>query len=365
MAELNPPWALENLATHHANVARMLTAALAGRGEGVVGGGDLLVAQRGAGANMSVDVAAGSAIAFGDENAQQGAYGALVNDATKNLVISAADPTNPRRDLVVAKVQDAFYSGATNAWSLAVVVGTAAGSPVDPAMPNNGPALARVAVVAAAASIVNANITDLRPFMPSGIAPVNSARRHGTLYGPYSQEAAAGFRPAPYKGLMAYETDNDRLLYYTGAAWQYYGAVVPHVQAINRVVAANPMTFTNPTTATVMSDPTERTALTMSFTKYRTDTGLILFISCEVNNSSGAAQGVNLYLTINGVNYIVARTNFAAASDRRQIVGTYSIAASVVPAGSYSVEPKISSDIAMIPQIGQNYVFSYSITETL
>lgn len=217
MAELNPAWALENAgATHHANVSRMFMSALAERAEGVVEPGGLLVAQRGAGANMSVDIAVGSCLVFGDENAQQGMYG-CVNDAIKNVVIAAADPTNPRRDLIIARVKDAFYSGATNAWSLEVITGVAAGSPVDPAMVNNAICLARVSVGAAAASIVNANIADLRPFAPVASLLFNSARRPGVLYGPYSQEPA--FKPTPFNGLPGYELDTNLAYVYNGTAW--------------------------------------------------------------------------------------------------------------------------------------------------
>lgn len=216
MAAINPPWTLENLATHHANVNRMFMSAITGRGEGVVYG--FAVAQRGAGANMSVDIAKGAAVIFGDDNEQQGTYG-VVNDATTNVVIAAADPTNPRIDLVVARVRDSFYSGGTNAWAMEIVQGTAAGSPVDPAVPNGTLTLARVAIAAAAGSILNANITDLRPFTPVGITPTNSARPPGTLYGPFSQEPA--FKPTPTTGHTIIEQDTGRLKTYDGTAYRY------------------------------------------------------------------------------------------------------------------------------------------------
>src|SRR5262245_58308947 len=78
--------------------------------------------------NMSVNVAIGHAWVDGTENASQGTYH-LYNDATLNVAISAAHATNARKDLIVARIKDAAYSGASNAGSIEVVTGTPAGSP--------------------------------------------------------------------------------------------------------------------------------------------------------------------------------------------------------------------------------------------
>lgn len=137
------------------------------RAHGVVNVSDFAVTQRGAGANMSVDVASGYAWVRGTENAHQGAYH-VYNDATVNLSIAAADATNPRIDLVVIKVQDAFYSGATRSASVTVVTGTAAASPTDPTIPANALVLARVRVAATVTTITTADITDVRTRAASG-----------------------------------------------------------------------------------------------------------------------------------------------------------------------------------------------------
>src|SRR3954468_21387692 len=97
---------------------------------GVVSG--LTVTQRGAGANMSVDVAAGSAWIAGV---------LTTLGSTSNQAITA-DGTNPRWALV------SFGAGAA-----AVTLGTAAASPVFPAIPAGKTLLAAVWVPAAAASI--------------------------------------------------------------------------------------------------------------------------------------------------------------------------------------------------------------------
>lgn len=141
---------------------------------GVCGPTDLKVSQAGTPA-MKVQVAAGLALITGTVSAEQGPY-SFYNDAAVELNLSAADATNPRRDLIIAQVRDDTYSGATNDARLTVVTGTPAGSPSDPSLSSypNALVLARVAVAAGATSITNANITDLRTkagtwFLPRGL----------------------------------------------------------------------------------------------------------------------------------------------------------------------------------------------------
>lgn len=215
MAARNPPLWLQ-AGSHPATNDRLLLEALmapppavvSGAGYGIVGPSDLAVTQNGT-PNMSVNVAAGKAFIDGTENANQGAYLA-VNDATVNLAISASSPTNPRKDLVVAKVQDAEWSGATNSWSLAVVTGTPAASPAEPAVPANAVVLALVDVAANATSITNANITDRR-------------RRAVTLGGIVVCTSTTRPTTGLYEGLFIYETDTDKVYVYSGTAWGQVG----------------------------------------------------------------------------------------------------------------------------------------------
>jgi hypothetical protein len=137
------------------------------RAHGVVNVSDFAVTQRAAGANMSVDVAAGNAWIRGTQATAQGAYH-VYNDGTVNLSVASSDATNPRIDLVIARVQDSFYSGATNSASVTVVTGTPAASPTDPTLPANALVLARVRVPATSTSVVTANITDVRTRAASG-----------------------------------------------------------------------------------------------------------------------------------------------------------------------------------------------------
>ena len=168
MTEQNPAIFL-GAGSHPAEDVRRWISTLTGSLEGFLNTGDLLVEENALGADMSVDVAAGRAYILGTEGTYQGTY-FVENRASTNVVISASDPSDDRIDLLVAKVQDANYSGATNAWSLAVVTGTPAGSPVAPALPDNALQLATIAVAAGVTSIVDANITDDRTQFNPGYA---------------------------------------------------------------------------------------------------------------------------------------------------------------------------------------------------
>lgn len=132
--------------------------------------------QRAAGVNMSVDIQVGDAFV----RRSDGTYAHPVfNDAVYNQVISAADGSNPRRDIVVIYVDygqtpsTAVSNNTNGVVKIKVVNGTPAGSPVDP----NGAAiqssvgagnpysiLARVRVPAGQTSITNSLIDDLRAF---------------------------------------------------------------------------------------------------------------------------------------------------------------------------------------------------------
>lgn len=171
----NPPYAMQGL-DHDADLFRqMLRALLGGPPEdvpagvgttrmlgahGVSGPTAMKVTANGT-PNMTVKVAPGGAFVTGTEAAGQGTYYAN-SQSIETLTIATANATNPRRDIIVAKVEDSDYGGSTQEWSLAVVQGTAAASPADPSLPANALALARVTVGAGATSITNGDITDLR-----------------------------------------------------------------------------------------------------------------------------------------------------------------------------------------------------------
>src|SRR4051794_11835598 len=100
--------------------------------EGAVGATDLKAAQRAAGANMSVDVAAGQAWVQIDTGTRNG-LGHVVNDATANVAVTASNATNPRVDQVVLQWNEtAIPTGAGDVPTLRVLAGTAtAGATLD------------------------------------------------------------------------------------------------------------------------------------------------------------------------------------------------------------------------------------------
>lgn len=114
--------------------------------EGVLSG--CAVSQRGAGANMSVDVAVGQV--------RVGGYFPFVTAVT-NVTITAADATNPRWDLISVDRNGA----------LTATAGTAASNPTMPSIPANSIVLAAVYVPANATSIVNNQIIDKRIIIPN------------------------------------------------------------------------------------------------------------------------------------------------------------------------------------------------------
>lgn len=130
--------------------------------EGVVdlAGGDLEVTATSP-ASMSVDVAAGAAWVTGDTNPDLQPTYRVRNDGVVNKGI-AADPSNPRKVLVVAQIEDQAFAGDERKWTIEVIHGIPAGSPTVPALPASALPLAEVHVGAGATSIASGDITDLR-----------------------------------------------------------------------------------------------------------------------------------------------------------------------------------------------------------
>jgi hypothetical protein len=138
--------------------------------EGIVGVTDAKVAQRGAGANQTVDVPAGAMWITIDTGTRNG-VGHVYNDATANVAVSASNATNPRIDQLVCRWNDSSIpTGSGNVPTFEVVTGTAtAGATLDnrtgaAALPNDCLRLADILVPATSTSVVTANIRDRRPW---------------------------------------------------------------------------------------------------------------------------------------------------------------------------------------------------------
>lgn len=128
-------------------------------GHGVGRSGDFAVAENGT-PNMSVNVAGGGAFIRNTLSADGGVYHAY-SDAAINLSVDAADPTDPRHDLVCIAVLDSEYAGSDDEVQIGIVAGTPDASPTDPAVPDNALVLARIVVAAGVSSITDAAITNL------------------------------------------------------------------------------------------------------------------------------------------------------------------------------------------------------------
>lgn len=129
------------------------------------------VTERGAGADMSVDVSAGNALvkndSYTDGSVDETRFWPVCSDAVTNVTIAANSSGNPRIDIIILEVDNVTppNDDGSNVFDISVVQGTPAGSPSAPATPSNAYKIAEVAVANGASSIVNANITDTRVFL--------------------------------------------------------------------------------------------------------------------------------------------------------------------------------------------------------
>jgi len=213
MAILNPPAFMQNAgATHSAELTRQAM------GMGQAGprsaasmvprsgvhphlGGMMAVTQNGS-PNMSVNVANGVAFIGGSEGQQSGYV--VCATSTTNVTITAAHASLPRIDIIVANIRDSAYSGANNDWQLQAIAGTPAGSPTVPTAPANSIVLAQVAVAAAATTITNANITDVRPYSAYGVTVCRST---------------ADYPNPAVEGMVVYDMALNGLATYDGTTW--------------------------------------------------------------------------------------------------------------------------------------------------
>jgi len=209
---LKTPIYLENdTTTQNSDELRLERSYLMTQRQGIMSSGSFAVTQRAAGANMSVDVAGGSATIAGTQNTLQGMY-SIINDAAVNLVVTAADATNARKDLVILRIRDSFYSGADDDAQLLVVAGTPAASPAEPDLDalgyENYLVLALIDVPASDTAITDSQITDRR---------TKTAALGGTIPCTSTTRPTVGL----FEGLHIYETDTDRVYVYNGTGWTY------------------------------------------------------------------------------------------------------------------------------------------------
>lgn len=136
--------------------------------------GQLKISQRSAGANFSIDVAAGRCAIVGDDASDQGTY-----LCTSTTVLNIATPTKPasgsRRHRVIARVKDKLHNGSwtTYEWTIEILQDTGSGAP---AQPNSAITLGFVNMTSTMTSVLNANLETDRPR-----AVVGTPAQSGTL----------------------------------------------------------------------------------------------------------------------------------------------------------------------------------------
>jgi hypothetical protein len=139
---------------HSALLDRRLLAAIFNSTGGVLGSTQLQVTQRGLGANMSVDISAGSCVVPGTSISNQGNY-LCRSTAVENVAVATAPGSGTRTDLVVARVADSEVTGVADGFILEVLTGTTT-------VPANAISLATISIPSGTASITNSAITDTR-----------------------------------------------------------------------------------------------------------------------------------------------------------------------------------------------------------
>jgi len=142
-------------------IASILEIAMGSAGvQGVVGAGDFLVAQRAAGANFSVDIAAGTAYIIDDDVTAGGTYW-VWSDAVYNLATPSPPGSGTENHRVVLQVRNKGENGAWSTYDFIPMLLADTGSG-EPALPGSALNLATVSIASGAASVLNANITNLR-----------------------------------------------------------------------------------------------------------------------------------------------------------------------------------------------------------
>ncbi len=184
--------------------------------QGVIpGSGELAVTP---GAGMTVNVAAGNCLIANSSGSTQGGYlVAMMTSGT--LPVAAADPSNPRIDLVCATVVD--NGNNTSFAEVQILTGTAAPNPSAPGLPANSLSLYEVTVPAGSATITAGNIASL----------VNLTVTAGGILPTYG--LTGGGVPAGYPGAYIHDRQSGRLAHNTPS-----GVQQPHLLPFAPVTAA-------------------------------------------------------------------------------------------------------------------------------
>lgn len=136
----------------------------------------------------------------------QGAY-RWSTDVAVTGAVTAANATNPRKDILYIQVNDASAgdgSGARNA-NILYLAGTPAASPVPPALPARSFLVATISVPTAGGGSPTIAFNATYSVAAGAILPVSSQAVRDAL--------------TPYDGLAVWRTDLDQVQIYSGSAW--------------------------------------------------------------------------------------------------------------------------------------------------
>jgi hypothetical protein len=145
----------------------------------------------------------------------QGMYG-WATDANVTGSVTAADATNPRKDIVYIQINDSTAgdgSGATTA-NVSYLAGTPApvgeGTPAAPTLPARSFLVGTISVPVSGGGSPTVVLNPARFVAAGGVLPVSSQTEMDAL--------------TPYKGMEVYRSDLDLFCRYNGAAWSAVGA---------------------------------------------------------------------------------------------------------------------------------------------
>lgn len=167
--------------------------------------GQFAVTQHAAGANFSVDVAAGHAFVVGSDVANQSAYGCW-NDAVVNVTVPSPPASGTEVHRLVLQIEDKFNNALWTGYTanLTLLADTGSGTPAAPA---SSITLALISVAAGQASVLNANINDQRTLLPltAGTSWQNMSLSSGWTLG---SGGYAQYKVIPYSNMIAIRGEN-------------------------------------------------------------------------------------------------------------------------------------------------------------
>lgn len=150
--------------------------------EGVVNYTSLNVSPRSEGANLSVDVAVGSAVVQCDTATPAGLYFAANLGVKVNVPLPAAPPSGSRTHFIVCKIHDGQNDGGSLYTAAAEVAADTGGGAT---LPPSALKLAEVTVAHGQSQVTAANINDTRAFAYTFGVPAPQPSGHGTIAGTF------------------------------------------------------------------------------------------------------------------------------------------------------------------------------------